>query len=80
MLEINLKELIDEIRKDPMLAHIGLGNTKRGACRHCGCFLSLRLEDQTGFHQRQAFGKVEFVVVYSGKLVCQACHRYQVEA
>jgi hypothetical protein len=75
---MDLKELIDEIRKDPMLAHVGTF-TKRGACRHCGCFLSLQKEDDTSYHERTRNGRVSFVVVYNGKFYCQACHRMQVE-
>lgn len=55
-------------------------SSRKGACKWCGCFLSVHREDPTAFHIRTSSGRVEYVILYHGVFVCRACHRFQNEA
>lgn len=77
-ISLSIKELIKAVRADMALLEVKRAK-RHGDCKHCGCYLSLKREESTGFHIKRANGLIEYIVVYTGKSYCQACHRFQVQ-
>lgn len=82
-MSITLIEILADIKRKPVKLHkkpapkVEEKLTPRG-CRWCNCFLSIKREDPTGFHIKNHRGEIEYVIVYHGKAICLACHKYQV--
>ncbi len=73
---LSIQALLETIKTENALVYAK--PTHRGACKHCGCFLSLNREQPTAFHRKNSKGLIEFVVIYHGKSYCRACHKFQV--
>lgn len=75
---LSISELITHIRRDIGIAESKTHGTHTPTgCKHCGCFLSLKREDPTGYHIKRSNGTIDYVIVYHGKIYCQACHKFQ---
>lgn len=77
-MSLSIKDLILAVKEDMALLEVKR-HKRSGDCKHCGCYLSLRREDSTGFHIKRANGLIEYIVVYTGKSFCMACHKFQVQ-